>query len=601
MSNTSSSRARSTADPRSGGKIVKQRRTFSSVRKTPYARPTPSIPPPTQNPNPNWLTGLLFPATRKIATQLLSSIFSTDTFSSSSSSSSSGTDSCSEDDIDSDYNGYDMPSDGVAGLKKNETSSEMIKCSEEDPQLTKRKSSTKQLIEQLLLQETYSREECDRLIKIISSRVVDFSTRTEGVDAGLDTPDLCNKALAEAKRWLEEKKVGSSPKSDLDHQTCAFNSVVLPHVTEGEAGSPVDMAKSYMQRRPPWASPRHMESRTPSSMVIELFDEGTPYSVSNSSSLAQKEDSFAAAGSWNIREEIRRVRSKATENMLRTLPSAKNDLSSCFLEPKTTQNSFMADKAIGGVGNKIDDSNSLASVKPIDESLTFAEGVRPHGFPGHSALETAHDGTHYEALSSEPAMVASEPKQESQSIQIVEEGGAVSKSRHSISPELSPYTDPRSSDGNTSTAKEVAGFNGTPNVESNGLPSPRSSSSAGMDIEENPKASNAENPNPASSGHDKTTINLPIMEENCELLSEASMEVPDVNKTNSSIASPAAPQEELISEEDLTTTTMVVVNVEEQTSVVGGTKSKRTTVVEKQEGKKPAGRSTRRGNRGRGK
>lgn len=58
-------------------------------------------------------------------------------------------------------------------------------------------------------------------------------------------------------------------------------------VAEGEAGSPVDMAKSYMQRRPPWASPRHMESRTPSSMVIELFDEGTPYSVSNSSSLAQ--------------------------------------------------------------------------------------------------------------------------------------------------------------------------------------------------------------------------------------------------------------------------------------------------------------------------
>ena len=76
------------------------------------------------------------------------------------------------------------------------------------------------------------------------------------------------------------------------------------------------------------------------------------------------------------------MRSKATENMLRTLPSTNNDLSSFSLEPKTTQNSFMADKAIGGISDKIDDSNSLAPVKPIDESLTIVEGVSPHGFPG---------------------------------------------------------------------------------------------------------------------------------------------------------------------------------------------------------------------------
>lgn len=80
------------------------------------------------------------------------------------------------------------------------------------------------------------------------------------------------------------------------------------------------------------------------------------------------------------------MRSKATENMLRTLPSAKNDLSSFSLEPKITQNSFMADKAIGSIGDKVDDSNSLAPVKPIDESLTFAEGVSSHGFPGEYDL-----------------------------------------------------------------------------------------------------------------------------------------------------------------------------------------------------------------------
>ena len=46
------------------------------------------------------------------------------------------------------------------------------------------------------------------------------------------------------------------------------------------AGSPVDMARSYMKERPPWASPtEHVELRTPLTTTMKLFKERTPYSV----------------------------------------------------------------------------------------------------------------------------------------------------------------------------------------------------------------------------------------------------------------------------------------------------------------------------------
>ncbi|CAA3032823.1 pentatricopeptide repeat-containing At4g19440, chloroplastic [Olea europaea subsp. europaea] len=94
-----------------------------------------------------------------------------------------------------------------------------------------------------------------------------------------------------------------------------------------EVGSPVDMAKSYMKVRPPWASPtKQIEVRTPSTMMMEPFKEGTRDSVgSDSLSLLKKRNSLAS-GSWNIQEELRRVHSKATDDMLRSL-SSRIDLS----------------------------------------------------------------------------------------------------------------------------------------------------------------------------------------------------------------------------------------------------------------------------------
>lgn len=110
------------------------------------------------------------------------------------------------------------------------------------------------------------REECDKLIKIIKSRVVGCTTiedaeytrpsempykiavnrsaysyrttklqfiriLTYGVDyiADIDTPDLSAAAVSEAKKWLMEKRLGSASKSDLDYGT--MSSVLFPQVS----------------------------------------------------------------------------------------------------------------------------------------------------------------------------------------------------------------------------------------------------------------------------------------------------------------------------------------------------------------------------------
>jgi hypothetical protein len=83
-------------------------------------------------------------------------------------------------------------------------------------------------------------------------------------------------------------------------------------------------------------------------------------------------------GSWNIQEEIRRVRSKATEEMLRTLPSSKIDRSAFSLEHKSSPNSLVTEKLDDSKGDKM-----LTSTQPVDASLNLAIGqTTSHGFPG---------------------------------------------------------------------------------------------------------------------------------------------------------------------------------------------------------------------------
>lgn len=82
-------------------------------------------------------------------------------------------------------------------------------------------------------------------------------------------------------------------------------------------------------------------------------------------------------GSWNIQEEIRRVRSKATEEMLRTLPSSKIDWSQFALERKSSLNSLATEKLEDGDGDR-----RHKSTQPIDTSLNLAIGEASNGFSG---------------------------------------------------------------------------------------------------------------------------------------------------------------------------------------------------------------------------
>ncbi|GMQ02622.1 hypothetical protein CsSME_00048757 [Camellia sinensis var. sinensis] len=580
-----------TGDRSAGGKILRNRRI--AAPKTPYDRPTPA-PTPSRAPpqNPNWLSGLIFPTSRLIATgatKLLSSVFGPNT---SSSSSSSGSCPSSEDDIDDDNDNYHIQSDGVDELnKKNGTTSELIGCFRKEPRLTLGKSETKHVIETLLMQETFSREECDRLIKIINSRVIDDSTIEEGQDARLggipsrtigngvyntsctDSRDLCSKAVMEAKQWLEEKKVASSSKLDLDHGICALNSVVLPQVTKGGLGSPVDMAKWYMQARPPWASPSkdYVEFRTPSPMGREILKEETPFIAGNDLSSSKKMYSLAS-GSWNIQEEIRRVRSKATEDMLKTPSSTKIDMSSFALEPKSFQKSLLSGKTELGRGDKVNDLNLLPATKSIDVSSELVAGVTTcQGLPV-SVVEMTQDSLRNADLSSQPVMFSSAQNQDSEAIWTVEgEEPAASKS-----PNLALEQDLRSSDKTCSNAKEETESRGKQNA--NGFPYSGYSSFAG-DTKANPRPSDDKN-------HDKLANKVPPGEETCKLLCEASVDVPVLYETNSvasgSDHSSSMPREELSQE------------LNPERSLMGET----TNMVEKQQGRYPSRHN--RKSRGRG-
>ncbi|KAL4570280.1 hypothetical protein LXL04_025932 [Taraxacum kok-saghyz] len=287
---------------RSGGKILKARRT--AARKTPYDRPTPPQPEPPllQSESPSWLGGLAMPAKFVAggASKFLSSIWNPKSWATASYSS-SDSDSEPEDDSGDDEN----PPDTSTELNQKENSSQ--------------KAEILHLVEQLLMLERYSREECDKLIDIINSRVLDYFIR-DAANAGPSiihskTNNNETEAIMEARKWVAENKVTSGKKPDLDNGLYALKYIMTPQGTE-EEGSPVEVAKSYMKTRPPWASPlKHDNSPSPSPLR-DLFKENTPYSPST------KRD-FLSSGSWNIQDEIRKVRSKASEDMLNSHRSMK--------------------------------------------------------------------------------------------------------------------------------------------------------------------------------------------------------------------------------------------------------------------------------------
>ena len=392
---------------RSGGKIVRTRRSAAARSHTPYDRPAP----PPEPPSPNWLSRFVISPSRFIASgagKIFSSVLDLDNSPSDSSSATCSL-SSSANDSDAEVVGTfddenDNPSEGDVALSK--------------PFV--RNSKNKHMIEQLLMKESFSREECDRLIKIIRSRVVDPANDDDGdkrptdmsnkiLGSDTDSPELHDVAIMEAKKWLQEKKSALDTNTDIGYGSLSLNLVALPQDPKDE-GSPVDVAKSYMCTRPPWASPSidHTKPQTPSG--IQLFKEETPYLFGNNSmpSSKLKRDS-AATGSWSIQDEIRRVRSRATEELLRSLPSSKIDWSAFAMENKNNVNSSAIENIGASLGERVHNSTNL-----VDASVNLARGLGSQVSPD---LESKLDEFQPESVLSNPVNTNFEQNQGSVAVQ----------------------------------------------------------------------------------------------------------------------------------------------------------------------------------------
>ncbi|XP_010049817.2 uncharacterized protein LOC104438378 [Eucalyptus grandis] len=606
----------------SGGKILRPRRSLRPSA-TPYDRPSASAPaspsqtligsPSSSSPPPALIASG--------AGKVLSSVFGPESESSSDSGSgsgsgsdSSGDASASDDDIDSNDNDLG----GAVELHKENLSSE-IEPRTEAP-INVGKVGAKHLIEKLILQETFSWEEYDKLIGIIKTRVVRSPLSLDGEGGRMsevhdrancgdvDMSHLCSTAVVEAKKWLQERKLGSNSELDLDNATPSVNPSWSPHVTEGETGSPVDVAKSYMSERPPWASPcfNTAGQRCASPVRMQFSKEDTLFSIGGNplspSKLQLKRDS-PISGSWNISEEIRKVRSKATEELLRASSSKRADPGS------NLRDSSMAKIDWSASGHESNRSSYLGSNladvlgerRPGSALLVDASSDLPDPQAASQPSASAQDDLQERVLPSPPAIISEQIKDLEGDLVMTEgKGGLQDGSRdtvtvlHSGAGSTGVCDGPKDlngfsqQDGSLKTSiPEGAQTEGS--VDANGFPAPGASLSAGMEPEHENHRSYDEEIKPV----EPSIPTIPHAEETCELLSETSIEVPIVNESSEidGVATGSQNNADMQYEElsqDLT-------QPHEKYSGTG----KRRIVSEKQEGRKQP-RYSRRG-RGRGK
>ncbi|CAN6241204.1 unnamed protein product [Urochloa humidicola] len=203
-------------------------------------------------------------------------------------------------------------------------------------------SESKLAIEQMVMKETFTRDECDKMVELIKSRVIDptfteareygspeIPSRNAGIDQDFTgawrslshdrnfpksvplssmrpgsfspgsplqaSPELCTAAVTEAKKWLEEKRQGLGLKPE-DNGTCTLNTDMLSSGIDSDMGSPADLAKSYMQSLPPWQSPF---------LGSQKFNTSTSKYSSSLSKVITKEDYLS--NFWEKLEESRRA------------------------------------------------------------------------------------------------------------------------------------------------------------------------------------------------------------------------------------------------------------------------------------------------------
>nr|XP_017241026.1 PREDICTED: protein KAKU4-like isoform X2 [Daucus carota subsp. sativus] len=367
------SRAKITgAGDKSGGNIAKRRR--HNTLKTPYDRPPPQSP---ENFGIKQLSSDFFADTSRMiakgAIKFLTFMTDTDHISSSSETDDDDVVSCDDD--------VYAPFEVSKWIENDSTSTEMVRM------------SPKWVIGKLLLQETFSKKESDKLIEIINSRVVDCFPMGEGQDAGLiemprgkcGTDDRCGTAVMQDKHWLNKK-------------AC-----------------------------PPCASPSLRPSglRTPSPMATDHYKDEALSTLSCTSFPSTQERGTHSARSWNIQDEVRKVRFKAAEDILHAFPSKKIGLS-INSEQKTFQNSIVPGG--GSTVDKMQLSKSLPDKEDVDASVKLLSGPSTiHDSKDSFDFGLKQDGMQAEHLFTNPSTSVSEPNQH-----LTVEGASTSDSHHSM-------------------------------------------------------------------------------------------------------------------------------------------------------------------------
>ncbi|XP_008810009.1 uncharacterized protein LOC103721530 isoform X2 [Phoenix dactylifera] len=411
-------RARRQREGGSGGKILRGRR--GPPPASPYARPenpppSPSAASPAISRSPRWFQGLISGAGK-----LISTVFRSDD---SSSSSSSGYSSDEEISLGSDHKEDVVASSKhLHELNQGGNRPNSIRDCMKGSQAVVSRSKSKLVIEQLLMQETFTRDECKRLTEIIQSRVIE-SPFTEVVEDGTQketsnratgsaiafsgawrslnqskklpelvqysasklnvfspwssavqacTPDLRDTAIKEARKWLEEKRLASSSEHDPDCGPCTLNTDMLQYGIESETSSPVDLAKSYMCSLPPWKSPSLSSTgfKTPPPSRMHLYkDEPTcaALNYSWSSSKVLKRGSLSIGLSDTL-DETRRVRLKSTDDIWEIPKFKQTDSSVRLFEKETSKipsGDDKRDREVLGAGHY---SNSLEPTEAFNAS-----------------------------------------------------------------------------------------------------------------------------------------------------------------------------------------------------------------------------------------
>ncbi|XP_010929270.1 uncharacterized protein [Elaeis guineensis] len=426
-------RVRRPGEGGSGGKILRGRR--APPPASPYARrenppPSSAAASPALSRSPRWFQGLIWGAGKLISTAFRSE--------GSSSSSSSGYSSDEEISLSSDdKEDVDASSKHLHELKQGGNRPNSIRDCMHGSQAVVSRSKSKLLIEQLLMQETFTRDECNRLTEIIQSRVIE-SPFTEVVEDGTQketsnrvpgsaiafagawrslnqnnkllesvqysasklnafspgssavqacTPDLHDTAIMEAKKWLEEKKLVSNSKHDPDCGPCTLNTDMLQYGIESESSSPVDLAKLYMRSLPPWQSPSLSSTgfKTPPPCRMHLYkDEPTCATLNHSwsSSKVLKRGSLST-GLWDTLDETRRVRLKSTDDIWEIPKFKQTDSSARMFEKensKITSGDDMRDREVPGTGfSNSSEPTEVSNASPKSSAELNAEYLCSNG------------------------------------------------------------------------------------------------------------------------------------------------------------------------------------------------------------------------------